>query len=193
MRLAYWLPPVVWMGLILLLSSDAGSAVHTRSVLLPILRALLAWATPSQLDTIHGLLRKGAHLTEYAVLAALWFRAFARGRGLGARTATWSALAIALGWAFVDELLQSWQLSRTGSPTDVAIDAAGAVGALAAARRGWRASADGATAVLLWIAAVGGTVLLAANVLAGVASGALWLTTPAAALGLLARRRRIWR
>ncbi len=193
MRPAHWLPPVVWMALILLLSSDAGSAAHTRSVLLPILGALLPWATPFQLDTIHGLLRKGAHVTEYAVLAALWLRALIRGRGLGARTATWSAFTIAVCWALVDELLQSWQLSRTGSPMDVAIDAAGAMGALAAARRGWRASADGATAILLWIAAAGGAVLLAANALAGVSSGALWLTTPAAALGLLARHRGIWR
>ena len=143
MRLAHWLPPVVWMALILLLSSDTGSAAHTQSFLFPILRALLPWATPGDLDTIHGLLRKGAHVTEYAVLAALWLRALVRGRGLGARTAAWSAFAIAVGWAFVDELLQSWQPSRTGSPIDVAIDAVGAVGALAAARRGWRASADG--------------------------------------------------
>jgi VanZ family protein len=193
MRRAHWLLPVVWMALILVLSSDTGSAAHTRSALLPILRALLPWATPPQLDAIHGLVRKGAHVAEYAILAALWFRALVRGRGLGARAGAWSAFAIALAWAGLDELLQSWQISRTGSAADVAIDAAGAAAALAAARRGWRVAADAATAVLLWIAAVGGAVLLAANALAGAASGALWLTTPAAALGLLARRRRVRR
>lgn len=189
MRAGHWLPPVVWMAVILLLSSDAGSAEHTSSVLLPILSALLPWATAAQLDAVHGLARKGGHLTEYAVLAALWFRAFAGGRGLGARAAAGSALAIAIGWAVLDELLQSWQLSRTGSAMDVVIDTTGALGALAVARAGWRPAAALVTAVLLWVAAVGGAAALGANVLAGVASGVLWLTTPAAVLGLLARRR----
>jgi hypothetical protein len=47
------------------------------------------------------------------------------------------------------------------------------------------------TGALLWTAAVGGAALLAVNLFAGVASGLLWLTVPAAALVLaLARRRR---
>jgi VanZ family protein len=189
---AYWLPPVVWMGVILWLSTDAGSTEHTSSLLLPILKSLLPWATPAQLDALHHLVRAGAHPTEYGILAALWFRAFARGQGLAARTSAWSALAIALGWAFLDELLQSTTVSRNGSAMDVVIDAAGTVCALTIARCGWRASVELATVVLLWIAAIGGATALAANALAGVASGVLWLTTPAAALGLLARRR-LWR
>ena len=186
---ASWLPPVVWMGVILWLSTDTGGAEHTGRLLLPLLRLLLPWATPTQLDALHGLARKGAHLTEYAILAALWFRAFTHGRGLAPRASSWFAIAISLAWAFVDELHQSTLLSRTGSAMDVTIDGAGALGALLVARCGWRAAADVATAGLLWIAAVGGAIALAANALAGVAPGVLWLTTPAAALGLLARRR----
>src|SRR2546422_4864125 len=70
MRPAHWLPPVLWMGVIMLLSTDTGSAAHTGELLLPLLHWLLPWASPGDLAAIHGLVRKGAHLTEYAILAA---------------------------------------------------------------------------------------------------------------------------
>jgi VanZ family protein len=189
MRLAHWLPPVVWMAVIMGLSSDTGSAEHTGRWLLPSLRWLLPWATPGQLEAVHGLARKGAHLTEYAILAALCFRAFVRGRGLAPRVAAWATLALSVGWAFLDEWHQSTLPTRIGSAMDVVIDGAGALAALVVARRGWRAAADVAAAGLLWMGAVGGAAVLAINAVAGVPSGALWLTAPAAALGLLARRR----
>jgi VanZ family protein len=189
MRPGYWLPPVVWMAVIFWLSSDTGSAAETSPILLPLLRWLLPWATPGELDALHGLARKGAHVVEYTVLAALWFRALARGRGLGPRASAWLALLLSLGWAGLDELHQSFLLSRTGSAMDVVLDGAAALAALMVARAGWRAAADAATGALLWIALAGGAVALAVNAWAGVPSGALWLTTPLAALGLLARRR----
>ena len=98
---ANWLPPVVWMAVILLLSSDTGSAEQTGPLLLPLLRRLLPWATPTQLDALHLLARKTGHLTEYAILAALWLRAFARGRGLGPRATAWGAFAIAVAWGYL--------------------------------------------------------------------------------------------
>ncbi|MBI4254651.1 MAG: VanZ family protein [Candidatus Rokubacteria bacterium] len=190
---AYWLPPVVWMAVIFGLSSDTASAEQTSRFLLPLVHWLLPWATSAQLDLLHAAARKSGHLVEYAVLAALWFRAFARGRGLAPRAASWLALAIAVVWAFVDEGHQSTLLSRNGSALDVGIDAGGAVLALAAARRGWRAALDRATGALLWIACVGGGAALAVNVWAGVPSGALWATAPAAALLLVIRWRRAHR
>src|SRR6184192_2000697 len=87
MRPAHWLPPVLWMGVIMLLSTDTGSAAHTSELLLPLLHWLLPWASPGDLAAIHGLVRKGAHLSEYAILAALWYRAFTRGRRLTPPTA----------------------------------------------------------------------------------------------------------
>ena len=189
MRHAHWLPPVVWMAVIMWLSSDTGSAEHTGQWLLPWLRWLLPWATPGQLDAIHGLARRAAHLGEYAILAALWFRAFARGRALAPRVAASAALALSVGWAFLDEWHQSTLPSRTGSAMDVVLDSAGALGALVVARRGWRGSVNAVTAGILWVAAVGGAVVLTINAVLGVPSGALWLTAPAAVLALLARRR----
>src|SRR5712691_7353535 len=79
MRPAHWLPPVAWMAVTFWVSTDSGSGEHTSRILLPLLRWLLPWATPEALDAAHLLLRKSAHVTEYAILAALWFRAFRRG------------------------------------------------------------------------------------------------------------------
>src|SRR2546422_2752155 len=90
MGLAHWLPPVLWMAVTVWLSTDTASAEHTSQLLLPALRWLLPWATPGQLATVHRLLRKGAHLFEYAILAALWYRAFMRERNLSARAASWT-------------------------------------------------------------------------------------------------------
>ena len=189
MRLAPWLPPVLWMAVTVWLSTDIASGEHTSQLLLPALRWLLPWATPGQLHTVHRLLRKGAHLTEYAILAALWYRAFRRGPTLGPRAAGLGALVISVTWAILDEWHQSFMPARTSSAVDVAIDGAGAAVALLVAYRGWRAVLDGATPTLLWLAAVGGAVVIAINAWAGVPSGLLWITTPAAGLMLLASAR----
>src|SRR3989442_8045644 len=163
MRPAHWLPPVLWMGVIMGLSTNAASAEHTGQLLLPVFRWLLPWATPGQLDTIHALLRKGAHLTEYAILASLWYRAFTRGRNLGHRAAGRLAFVISVTWAVLDEWHQSFLPSRTGSAVDVAIDGAGATLALVVAYRGWRAVLDGAAPILLWLAAAGGAAPITLN------------------------------
>jgi VanZ family protein len=170
-------------------SSDMGSAKQTGHWLFPIFSVFMPEATAAQLEAMHRLVRKGAHVTEYAVLAALWFRAFNRGLARSSWAAGWLALGISVGWAVLDETLQSRRPSRTGSGVDVAIDTAGILLAVAVARFGWRRAADWTTATLLWVGLLGGAVLLAVNALAGVESGALWLTVPAAALLLLLRRR----
>jgi VanZ family protein len=170
-------------------SSDMGSAANTGHWLFPIFKVLVPDATAAQLEAMHGLVRKGAHVTEYAVLATLWFRVFTQALARSSRAAGWMALGIALGWALLDEALQSMRPSRTGSGVDVAIDTAGALLAVAVARSGWRRAVDWTTVTLLWVGLLGGAALLAVNALAGVPSGALWLTVPVATLLLLLRRR----
>ena len=187
MRPEYWLPPVVWMAVIVGSSSDIGSAQHTEHWLIPILRGLAPWATYAQLDALHWLVRKLGHLSEYAILAALWLRAFVRGRNLTPRTAGLLALAISVAWALLDEAHQTLVPSRSASLADVALDSVGALVALTIAYAGWRRAADRATATLLWIALIGGGIFLLVNVIAGVSSGPLWLTAPTAALALVVR------
>lgn len=81
-------------------------------------------------DTI---LRKGAHMSEYAILALLLLRAL--GRDV-------PAFLIGLGYAATDELHQLFVRGRHGSPVDVAVDAAGlALGLLVFhASRSWTPS-----------------------------------------------------
>jgi VanZ family protein len=188
MRPADWLPPLVWMAVIFGLSSSLGSSEETSRFVVPLLRWLFPWAAPGDIAALHGLVRKGGHLTEYAILAALWFRVFRRGRRLAPGAAAWSALTISIVWAGIDEWHQSFVPARTASAGDVALDGASAALALLLLVRGWRTALDDATAILLWLGAAGGAVVLAIDLWADVPARALWLTTPAALALLLARR-----
>lgn len=112
----------------------------------PLALMALIWALSAQhhlatdLGWVDTVLRKGAHMTEFAVLALLWTWALldrtpAPGAVRGARAIVAGA-AIAIGWAVVDELHQSTVDGRVGSPWDVAIDAAG-VGIAVLLWRAW--------------------------------------------------------
>jgi VanZ family protein len=100
-KLSLWLPVVVWAGVIFGLS-----AIPSLST------GLGTW------DTI---LRKLAHTAEYAVLAALLWRALRN---------ELAALAGAVAYAATDELHQTFVRGRHGSPVDVAIDGIGAAAGL---------------------------------------------------------------
>ena len=108
-----FLPPLVWTGCIGWFSSDAWSAPRTGSWLIPLLHALLPWISPPQLDALHWLIRKSAHLVEYAILAGLWLRALApRSAAPG-----WGLpLAASVLTAALDELHQATTLTRGASP-----------------------------------------------------------------------------
>jgi VanZ family protein len=175
------------MAVIVGFSTDAASSEHTESWLLPFLRTLAPWATAAQLEALHWLTRRLAHLSEYAILAALWLRALTRGRGLTPRNAGLLALAISAAWAALDELHQSFVPSRSASVADVALDTVGALTAVAVAGLGWRRVADRTTTALLWTALIGGAAFLLVNAFLGVPSGGLWLTVPAAAMALVVR------
>lgn len=187
MRPAYWLPPVVWMGVILWLGSGGFSATETGFILGPFLFWLFPLATPGEIAAWHGALRKLAHVTVYGILALLWYRALTRGTAIGASRAAIVSLAISLLWAGVDETRQTFLSSRTGTARDVVIDGAGASAALVVRRLGWR-GVDGLLSLIVWLAAVGGTLMIVLNLAVGVGAGMLWVTTPVAWVVLLLRR-----
>jgi VanZ family protein len=186
-RTPAWLLPVTWMGLIMLLSTDLANAQRTGRFLIPLLQWALPWSSPVQVEALHVLARKAGHFLEYAVLGALWFRVLARHRSPGA--ATWLVLAIALGWATLDEIHQFFVPSRGASVVDVALDTAGAAVAVTLLQGGWRI-VDVATTSLLWVAFAGGALVLAVNLYADVPSGVLWVSAPAAMMALALRWRR---
>jgi VanZ family protein len=94
--LSLWLPVIVWAAVIFLFSSIPSLGT-----------GLGVW------DTI---LRKGAHMTEYAILGLLLLRAL--GREL-------PAFALGIAYAITDEIHQHFVRGRHASPIDVLIDTAG--------------------------------------------------------------------
>lgn len=124
--LKYWLPVLLWMIFIFIGSSDLMSAEHTSRFLVPFLRWIAPDISPATLAFIQLLIRKCAHLTEYAILATLLCRAFSSGRRDFWRAAV-AAFAIAAVYAGLDEFHQSFIPSRTGAFQDVMIDCGGAI------------------------------------------------------------------
>ena len=118
--LKYWLPVIVWMIFIFVGSTDLLSAAHTSRFIGPFLRWFSPDVSDATIASVQIVVRKAAHLTEYAILAALLYRAM-RQRFF------WAAWVIAAVYAALDEFHQSFVASRTASSWDVAIDCIGAI------------------------------------------------------------------
>jgi VanZ family protein len=129
-----WLPIPVWMGVIFLASTDIGSAAHTGSIVMWLLRTISGGRMPlATMEEIHFLIRKSAHLTEYAIFGFLLWRAFTTSTNLTGRRLAWgsaAALLVAALYACTDEYHQSFVPGRTSSIRDVAIDTVGAAVAI---------------------------------------------------------------
>jgi VanZ family protein len=129
--LKYWAPPIIWMAMIFLFSTDVFSGANTGSLLWKVVSFIYPGATRELFDSIHFSVRKAGHLTEYAVLALLLFRAFRS--GAQARWRRWwaiSSLLVAFLYASLDEYHQTFTRRRTGSVYDILIDTSGAAAAL---------------------------------------------------------------
>ena len=124
--LTLYAPLVLWIGVIFILSSGQGASGRTSLIIRPILEFLFPFAPEETLIFYHGMIRKLAHFTEYAVLGLLACRAF---RKLVNRYLL-MALGLVLLVASLDEFNQSFNPLRTGSPWDVAIDVSGGVVAI---------------------------------------------------------------
>jgi VanZ family protein len=125
--LRWWWPAVVWAGLIALFSTDSFSTENTRRFIVPILHWIFPVLQHRTLIFLHHLIRKGAHVGEYALFSMLALYGI-RGPGRGWRMewAVW-AVALSAGWAGLDELHQAFVPSRGPSMLDVLIDTCGAV------------------------------------------------------------------
>lgn len=128
----YWLPVAVMFALMLTFSTDLFSADNTRAAIRAILRWILG-GEPRDHSLARGnlVVRKLTHVAVYAVLAALLFRAF-RADSVQRWSRRWlvqSGVVLAI-WASIDELLQMFTSSRSGSAWDVLLDMAGGAAAL---------------------------------------------------------------
>ena len=130
--LKYWLPVLVWLCFIFIGSSDLMSAEQTSRIIRPFLRWLKPDISVEAIAQVQFVVRKCAHVTEYAILAMLLWRAL-RGTLTSTRTLAIAALAFVASAIFAasDEFHQSFVPSRTASPIDVMIDVTGTLIGLA--------------------------------------------------------------
>jgi len=125
--LQYWLPIIIWLALIFVGSTDLLSAEHISRIIGPLLHWLFPTISPVTSLRVQFFMRKLAHVSEYAVLAVLLYRAFVH-TALKGRRAVSAGLVLLLcaAYAATDEFHQAFVPSRTASLRDVMIDICGA-------------------------------------------------------------------
>ena len=119
--LKYWLPVLAWMVFIFVGSTDLLSAEHTSRFIRPFLRWFAPDISDATIASIQLVVRKCAHLTEYAILAALLSRALRVHR----ERVFVLAFLLSATYAALDEFHQSFVATRTASAWDGAIDCVG--------------------------------------------------------------------
>ena len=129
--LKYWLPALIWMAIIYSASSDSKSAEHSSRILAPFLHWIAPFLSESSVEKVVFLIRKCAHLTEYAVLALLFWRALRKPLPKDPRPWRWREAVLPIlfvaFYAASDEIHQLFVPNREGKIADVIIDTTGAV------------------------------------------------------------------
>ena len=126
-HLRYWFPAILLAALISLFSTKYFSGEQTARVILPVLHWLFPSASHHTLHLMHFLIRKMAHVTEFAVFSMAVFHGV-RGDRPGWQL-NWAivTLLIAVAYAGLDEWHQSFVPFREPRVLDVMIDAFGAL------------------------------------------------------------------
>ena len=119
-RLLLWLPTILWLIALFVLSTSAFSAANTSKVIVPILHILFPWVSEPTIMMLHGLIRKAAHFTNYGILFWILNHGPMAGR-------PYTALVLCVCYAFLDEGHQILVPGRTPSLYDVALDSSGAL------------------------------------------------------------------
>ncbi len=122
----YWLPVILFACFIFWMSTETFSSEHTFSVVRSIISYLASGLSAEEVDLIHAIIRKIAHVVEYLILGFLLFRAF-RGHSSARWSWRWFFLAsiVVIFWAVSDEFHQSFVSTRTGSIVDLGVDTLG--------------------------------------------------------------------
>ena len=125
----YQLPVVVWLLLIFFLSTDAFSTLETSKFIVPALRYAFPGLSYEQIQFWHVVIRKLAHMTEYAILAALAYRCLKNGQ-IDLADSRIKTIGFVLMAALMDEWHQRFTALRGASIVDVGYDCLGGVWAL---------------------------------------------------------------
>jgi len=133
-RIVPWIPVMLWIGVIVGLGSNPFQHEETSRLLRPLLRWLFPDWSHGQIAAAHALVRRSAHVVEYAIAAVLTYNALIRTLPTpsGVRLALGTLAVVAL-VAAGDELRQMVLPDRTGSLVDVGLDLLGGVTGLALA------------------------------------------------------------
>jgi VanZ family protein len=125
-RVSRYGPLIVWATLIFIGSSDLLSASHTGAFIERPLHWLLPNASEPTIASIHFILRKAGHFTEYAILAFFAARAFRTSANqLLSERWFWISLIFVIMYSLSDEFHQSFVPTRTASIYDSIIDTIG--------------------------------------------------------------------
>ena len=123
-----WVVTVAWAGAISVLSTGAYSGSVTGWLLAQLLVSLHIHLTPQTFATVHFLIRKLAHCTEYAIFSLLLYHSFEpRHPERWDTRGALGALLVAGLFSLADEYHQSFVPGRTASLADCGIDTAGAL------------------------------------------------------------------
>lgn len=128
--LKYWGPALLWIGVINLMSIDLFSARDTGQVTFWILAHL--GVAREHWETIHFLVRKAGHVTEYGILSGMLFWSL-RATTMPEVRRAWHPRWARVAWvvctlvAIGDEIHQSFVPSRTAAVHDVVLDSAAAL------------------------------------------------------------------
>jgi len=129
-RWGYPVAAIGWMSLIFWLSTGTGSTENTR----PMVAILIDWIQPGLSDRlgpdwigrVDWVVRKAAHMTEYAILTGFLLGTFGRSQRFGARKYA-LAPVVSILYAASDEWHQSMVPGRYATVGDVGWDAVGTV------------------------------------------------------------------
>jgi len=129
--LSRFAPVVLWLGFIFFASSNSFSASNTSRFIGPLVLWLFPDTSQETLTTIHFVVRKLAHFSEYALLGILAARAFRTSPNPSIHR-YWFLISAALIviYALLDEYHQSFVPTRTASLVDSLIDISGGLTAL---------------------------------------------------------------
>jgi VanZ family protein len=123
-----WVVTAAWAGTIWVLSTGAYSSSVTGWLLAQLLLSLHIHVTPQTFATVHFLIRKLAHCSEYAIFGLLLYHSVEpRHPERWDTRGAFGALVVAGLYSLADEYHQSFVPGRTASLVDCGIDTAGAL------------------------------------------------------------------
>mgnify|MGYP000870723895 FL=1 len=125
-RYRYPLMLIIWMLFIFILSTDLGSETHTMGWTSKLIRYLFPDISAHGLKLASKIIRKAAHVTEYAVMAFLLAGTLRSLFSIYGRKLAAGTVVICAAFAGLDEFHQGFAGTRTPLISDVFIDICGA-------------------------------------------------------------------